>query len=84
MFDNVEINIPGGLDFAMPRMAKIKQNFEHHKIEDVAAAVKMQVAKPEIKAKIISGKTIAVGVGSRGVNNIGIATKALVESLKDL
>ena len=61
MFDNVEINIPGGLDFAMPRMAKIKQNFEHHKIEDVAAAVKMQVAKPEIKAKIISGKTIAVG-----------------------
>ena len=84
MFDNVEINIPGGLDFAMPRMAKIKQNFEHNKIEDVAAAVKMQVAKPEIKAKIISGKTIAVGVGSRGVNNIGIATKALVESLKDL
>jgi hypothetical protein len=84
VFDNVEINIPGGLDFAMPKMLKVKQNFEDHKIDDVATAVKMQIQRPEIKGKISSGKTIAVGVGSRGVANINIAVKALVESLKDL
>ena len=84
MFDNVEINIPGGLDFAIPKMIRVKQNFEDHKIDDVAAAVKMQIERPEIKRKISSGKTIAVGVGSRGVANINIAVKALVESLKDL
>ena len=84
MFDNVEINIPGGLDFAIPKMIRVKQNFEDHKIDDVAAAVKMQIQRPEIKRKISSGKTIAVGVGSRGVANINIAVKALVESLKDL
>ena len=84
MFDNVEINIPGGLDFAIPKMFRVKQNFENHKIDDVAAAVKMQIERPEIKRKISSGKTIAVGVGSRGVANINIAVKALVESLKDL
>ena len=84
MFDNVEINIPGGLDFAIPKMIRVKQNFEDHKIDDVAAAVKMQIERPEIKRKISSGKTIAVGVGSRGVANINVAVKALVESLKDL
>ena len=31
MFDNVEINIPGGLDFIIPKMVKVKQNFEDHK-----------------------------------------------------
>ena len=84
MFDNVEINIPGGLDFAIPKMIRVKQNFEDHKIDDVAAAVKRQIERPEIKGKISSGKTIAIGVGSRGVANINIAVKALVESLKDL
>ena len=39
MFDNVQINIPGGLDFAVPKMVKVKQNFEDHKIDDVALAV---------------------------------------------
>ena len=84
MFDNVEINIPGGLDFAIPKMYRVKQNFENHKIDDVAAAVKKQIERPEIKGKIFSGRTIAVGVGSRGVANINIAVKALVERLKDL
>ena len=31
MFDNVQINIPGGLDFEVPKMVKVKQNFENHK-----------------------------------------------------
>ena len=84
MFDNVEINIPGGLDFAIPKMIKVKQNFENHKIDDVAKAVKNEISKTEIKASIVSGSSIAIGVGSRGVANIAIAVKSLVESLKEL
>ncbi len=84
MFDNVEINIPGGLDFTIPKMVKVKQNFEDHKIEDVGQAVKNEIIKTEIKNSIVSGSSIAIGVGSRGVANIAIAVKALVESLKDL
>ena len=84
MFDNVEINIPGGLDFTIPKMVKVKQNFEDHKIEDVGQAVKNEIIKKEIKNSIVSGSSIAIGVGSRGVANIAIAVKALVESLKDL
>jgi len=84
MFDNVEINIPGGLNFAIPKMIKVKQNFENHKIDDVAKAVKNEIIKTEIKASIVSGSSIAIGVGSRGVANIAIAVKSLVESLKEL
>ena len=84
MFDNVEINIPGGLDFIIPKMVKVKQNFEDHKIDDVANAVKNEINKEEIKNAVKPGSSIAIGVGSRGVANIAIAVKALVESLKEL
>ena len=84
MFDNLQINIPGGLDFAIPKMIKVKQNFEDHKIEDVALAVKNEILKPEITQTIKSGASIAIGVGSRGVANIDIAVKSLVTSLKEL
>ena len=33
-----DINIPGGIDFALPRMAPVRQMFERHTIEDVAGA----------------------------------------------
>ena len=65
MFDNVEINIPGGLDFTIPKMVKVKQNFEDHKIDDVAAAIKREINKQEIKNSVKSGASIAMGVGSR-------------------
>ena len=84
MFDNVQINIPGGLDFAVPKMVKVKQNFEDHKIDDVALAVKNEILKPEITQTIKAGTSIAIGVGSRGVANIDIAVKSLVSSLREL
>ena len=84
MIDNLQINIPGGLDIDIPKMIKVKQNFEDHKIEDVALAVKNEILKPEITQTIKAGASIAIGVGSRGVANIDIAVKSLVTSLKQL
>jgi hypothetical protein len=84
MFDNLQINIPGGLDFAIPKMVKVKQNFEDHKINDVALAVKNEINKPEIKNTIKVGASIAIGVGSRGVANIDVAVKSIVSCLKEL
>ena len=64
-------------------MVKVKQNFEDHKIDDVAAAIR-EINKQEIKNSVKSGASIAIGVGSRGVANMAMAVKALVESLKEL
>tara|TARA_A100001037_G_scaffold295235_1_gene314117 strand:- start:366 stop:1580 length:1215 start_codon:yes stop_codon:yes gene_type:complete len=65
-------------------MARVRQAFEHHKIDDVAGAVTNEMAREDIKAKVKPGAKIAVGVGSRGVANIDVAVKALIASLKEL
>ncbi len=82
MLDAVEINIAGGLSFPLPRMARVRQLFDEHRIDDVGAAVAAQLALPEIAGKIKPGARIAVGVGSRGVANIGTAAQAVVGALK--
>ena len=83
MLDNVEFNIAGGLDLPLPKMARVRQIFDPHRIDDVAAAVGAQLARPEIAARVKPGASIAVGVGSRGVNNIQAAVRALVAGLKE-
>ena len=84
MHEDLKFNIAGGLDFDLPQMARVRQAFEHHKIEDVAKAVTDEMGRGDIKDKIKSGAKIAGGVGSRGVANIDTAVRALVSSLKDL
>jgi hypothetical protein len=83
MLDDVQINIPGGLEFALPRMARVRQVFQDHGLPDVTAAVTAELAKPGLGDTVKPGATIAVGVGSRGVANIGTAVKALVAGLKE-
>ncbi|MGI9332832.1 MAG: hypothetical protein ACR2RL_06695 [Gammaproteobacteria bacterium] len=82
MFENIQINIAGGLDIPMPKMAKVRQVFENHRIDAVGAAVTEQLQRPEIADKIVPGAKIAIGVGSRGVANIGEAVQALVAGIK--
>ena len=83
MLDKARINIAGGLDFGLPRMARARQAFERRKLDDVAGAVAAQLARPEIASRIRPGARIAVGVGSRGVNNIQAAARAAVGALKE-
>ncbi|HJM60445.1 MAG TPA: hypothetical protein QF813_03020 [Alphaproteobacteria bacterium] len=82
MLSNAKINIPGGIDFTLPRMVPVRQHFERHTILDVAAAASAQLSRPEIAATIRPGASIAVGVGSRGVANIDIAVKTIIAELK--
>ena len=84
MHEDLQFNIAGGLGFDLPQMARVRQAFEHHKIDDVAGAVTNEMGREDIKAKVKPGAKIAVGVGSRGVANIDVAVKALIASLKEL
>ena len=84
MHEDLQFNIAGGLGFDLPQMARVRQAFEHHKIDDVAGAVTNEMGREDIKAKVKPGAKIAVGVGSRGVANIDVAVKALIASLKQL
>ncbi len=82
--DRIEVNIAGGLDIALPRMVHVRQKFATPRIDDVAGAVAAQFQRPEVRAKIKPGMTIAVGCGSRGIANIAEAARQVVAELKAL
>ncbi|HUJ74889.1 MAG TPA: lactate racemase domain-containing protein [bacterium] len=82
--DHIETNISGGLDIPLPRMVNVRQKFDTVRLDSVTRAVAEQFQRPEVRAKVKAGQTIAVGCGSRGVANIGEAAKAVVAELKAL
>lgn len=82
--DRIEVNIAGGLDVTLPRMVHVRQKFRTPKLDNVAKAVVEQLKRPEVRAKVKPGMTVAVGCGSRGVNNIAECARAVISELKAL
>ena len=68
----------------MPKMTTVRQHFDDAHISDVENAVHAQITRPEIAARVHSGMRIAIGAGSRGIANIGIAVRATVQALREL
>ena len=68
----------------MPKMAAVLQRFDDAHISDVEKAVREQLTRPEIAARVNSGMRIAIGAGSRGIENIGITVRATVQALREL
>ena len=65
--DRIEVNMAGGLDIALPRMVHVRQKFQTKKLDSVTKTVAEQFKRPEVRAKVKPGMTIAVGCGSRGI-----------------
>lgn len=82
--DRIEVSIAGGLDFPLPPMARVRQKFDPARLDDIAGAVRREFLRPEIRAKVKSGQSIAVGCGSRGVANIGLIARTVIEELRAL
>lgn len=61
------------------RFVRIRQNFPHRALPDVSAAVRAEMEAAEWTAKVPAGSRIAVGVGSRGIQNIDKIAKAVVD-----
>ena len=68
----------------MPKMAAVHQRFDDAHISDVEKAVREQLTRPEIAARVNSGMRIAIGAGSRGIANIGITVRTTVQALREL
>jgi hypothetical protein len=82
--DRIDVNIAGGLDIPLPRMVHVRQKFQMPRLDSVSTAVIEEFKKPQVRDKVKPGMTIAVGVGSRGVNNIAECAKAVIAELKAL
>lgn len=65
-------------------MVKVRQNFESSHILDVQRAVLQELSQKKIRSLINPGQSVAVAVGSRGIQNIDQIVKTTVEFLKQL
>ena len=65
----------------LPKMVKVRQIFADEHLEDTAAAVR-ETAAP-FAAEMKAGSTAAVLVGSRGITDIDLIAKTVVEVLKE-
>lgn len=73
-------------DVEIPKMFRAVQAFNkaHMELEEIPAAVRAQISRPEIASTIRPGMQIAITAGSRGVANVDIITRAIVDCVKEL
>lgn len=67
----------------LPRMALVRQVFPAPKITDVPAAVRAAVDSCEGAKRIRPGMSVALTVGSRGIDKLREMTREIVASLKE-
>lgn len=69
----------------LPKMVKVRQllDHSHYTPEEIPALVHKELDREEMRARIRPGMRIAITCGSRGVANIAIITKAIVDFVKE-
>lgn len=72
-------------DIKIPKMFRAVQKFPKDRIEveDIPRVVREELSRPEIAKKIQPGMSIAITAGSRGIANVDIITKAIVDFCKE-
>jgi len=65
-------------------MVKVNQIFDAPRLDDVECELRSQLRQAHIQALVKPGMSIAIAVGSRGVNRIADITRIVVEELKAL
>lgn len=66
----------------IPKMVKVKQDFDTTELHDVTGVLTDQLNKDQIRQLIKPGMSIAVAVGSRGVDKISEITATTVKELQ--
>jgi hypothetical protein len=64
-----------------PKLYRIRQAFDRTLVEDIPKAVRGELTKLPLKENVRPGHRVAITAGSRGISNIGIILKVIVENL---
>ena len=67
----------------IPKMYRVRQIFDTARLEDPAAALRQELARPEIAERVKSGMSVAVTAGSRGIDNIVLILRETVTFLRE-
>jgi Uncharacterized conserved protein len=74
----------GTLKMQLPRMIRVRQKFADISIQDIEKAVRKELEQEKIRTLIKPGQSIAVAVGSRGINNLNKIVKTTINYFKEL
>ncbi|WP_019533581.1 lactate racemase domain-containing protein [Paenibacillus ginsengihumi] len=69
-------------DIPIPKMVRIRQKFDASKLDNPAEVLAEELRKPGAIDQIKPGQQVAVAVGSRGVANIALFTKTVIDAIK--
>ena len=78
------ILLPEDMERPLPKMYRVHQQFDETRLEDIAGTVRREMCKPEIRALVKPDMKIAVGVGSRGIRNLPVIVRGVLDGLKEL
>lgn len=67
---------------AIPKVIRVRQKFDRPVIDDVVTELKSRLAAKDVLSKIKPGQSVAITVGSRGITNMPLMIKTLVEEVK--
>jgi hypothetical protein len=67
-----------------PQMLRLRQKFPRPRVDNVPAAVRDALDKLSLQSKIKAGQSVALTAGSRGIANIPVILKSVVQHLRDL
>jgi hypothetical protein len=67
-----------------PPLARVRQSIPQPRVDDVPGTVRRLIKGSRLRERVKPGGTIAVGIGSRGVNAIDIVARAIVDTLREM
>jgi hypothetical protein len=68
----------------LPRMVKVRQNFDAPELADIVPEVHNAIDRANVLNKITKGDRVAIAVGSRGVAEIEVLTREVVNAVKSV
>jgi hypothetical protein len=67
---------------SFPRILRVRQNLPNRAIADIPAAIHAELSAKNLGPHLAAGSRVAIGAGSRGIHNIDIIIKAVVDYWK--
>jgi hypothetical protein len=67
-----------------PRLYRVQQNLPQRAIKDIPATIHQELKNKGFGTNLAPGSKIGIGVGSRGIHNIAIIVKSVVDYWKSL
>ena len=65
----------------LPLVALLEQRFDDRRLVDIPAEIKKEIAELHLDDRLLQGRTVAVTAGSRGIADIDVITKCVVDEL---